>query len=565
MDNQRVFILAAIAFLSFFIFSEWQRFTAQKNAPAIEQALVDSGVPAAPDANLSGVADQTIPSVSSSGVDAAVPQTAPAIDSGAARVTVETDLIMAVINTEGGGIESLRLKKELEALDNPDVGFQLLKNTPQEIFITQTGLIGQAGEYPNHYSTYTAAAESYVLSDNQQEISVPLNWVSPSGQSFTKTLTFKRDSYIVDISFEYTNKLSSKWDGFLYAQFRRSEPLNEKKGSLVQLPSFRGGIIYTPENKYEKVSFSDIEDENLDLKTTQGWVGMLQHYFVGAWLPENKQSYNFYSSHKPTTNPEYTIGYKTLSPVLLSPNETAKLTTSVFLGPKQQSRLKEIQNNRGADGLALTVDYGWLTVIADPLFWILDKIHDVVKNWGWSIILLTILIKLCFYPLSAASYRSMARMKKLQPRMATLKERYGDDRAQFQQEMMKLYKEEKVNPAGGCLPILVQIPVFIALYYVLLESVELRLAPFALWWQDLSAPDPYYVLPILMGLSMFLQQKLNPAPMEAMQKNIMMIMPLVLTFLFLTFPQGLVLYWVVNNCLSILQQWRINSTIGVDK
>ncbi|MGH1541387.1 MAG: membrane protein insertase YidC [Arenicella sp.] len=565
MDNQRVFILAAIAFTSFFLFSEWQRFTAQKNAPAIEQALTDSGVPAAPDGSLGSATDQSVPSVSSSAVDISVPQTAPAIDSGAERITVETDLLVAVINTEGGGIESLRLKKELETLDNPDLGFQLLKSSPEEIFVTQTGLIGQAGEYPNHYSKYTAAADSYVLSNNQQQISVPLNWVSPSGQSYTKTLTFKRDSYIVDISFEHTNLQNSKWDGFLYAQFKRSEPLNEKKGSFIQLPSFRGGIIYTPENKYEKVSFSDIEDDNLDVKTTQGWVGMLQHYFVGAWLPENKQSYNFYSSHKPTANPEYTIGYKTLNPVLLSPNETGKLTTSVFLGPKEQSRLKEIQNNRGVDGLALTVDYGWLTVIADPLFWVLDKIHDVVKNWGWSIIILTILIKLAFYPLSAASYRSMARMKKLQPRMTTLKERYGDDRAQFQQEMMKLYKEEKVNPAGGCLPILVQIPVFIALYYVLLESVELRLAPFALWWQDLSAPDPYYVLPILMGLSMFLQQKLNPAPMEQMQKNIMMIMPLVLTFLFLTFPQGLVLYWVVNNCLSILQQWRINSTIGADK
>ncbi len=565
MDNQRVFILAAIAFTSFFLFSEWQRFTAQKNAPAIEQALTDSGVPAAPDGSLGSATDQSVPSVSSSAVDISVPQTAPAIDSGAERITIETDLLVAVINTEGGGIESLRLKKELETLDNPDLGFQLLKSSPEEIFVTQTGLIGQAGEYPNHYSKYTAAADSYVLSNNQQQISVPLNWVSPSGQSYTKTLTFKRDSYIVDISFEHTNLQNSKWDGFLYAQFKRSEPLNEKKGSFIQLPSFRGGIIYTPENKYEKVSFSDIEDDNLDVKTTQGWVGMLQHYFVGAWLPENKQSYNFYSSHKPTANPEYTIGYKTLNPVLLSPNETGKLNTSVFLGPKEQSRLKEIQNNRGVDGLALTVDYGWLTVIADPLFWVLDKIHDVVKNWGWSIIILTILIKLAFYPLSAASYRSMARMKKLQPRMTTLKERYGDDRAQFQQEMMKLYKEEKVNPAGGCLPILVQIPVFIALYYVLLESVELRLAPFALWWQDLSAPDPYYVLPILMGLSMFLQQKLNPAPMEQMQKNIMMIMPLVLTFLFLTFPQGLVLYWVVNNCLSILQQWRINSTIGADK
>jgi len=563
MDTHRIFMIAAIGFLSFLLYEKWVAFKNPQEVTPVEQ-VASNNLPTAPSTTTSPSSTaENVPSVAGQSPTAiAVPLADNNTVSKDQKIRVETDLFVAHINTKGGGIDDLRLKKQLKEATTPDIGFHLLKNIVTEKFISQSGLIGTAGQYPNHYSQYSAAASDYILSGDS--IDVPLTWTADNGQQFTKTFRFKKDSYVIDVDYQLTNQQGNNVDAYLYAQFKRSQPIDAKKGSFLQLPSFMGGIIYTPEDKYQKVSFSDIEDEKLDVKTDSGWVGMLQHYFAGVWIPKKGDDYSFYSNYEKQANPEYTIGYKTLKPLVLVPNQSGSLSTSMYVGPKEQSRLKQIEKDSGIDGLALTVDYGWLTVIADPLFWVLEKINSVVKNWGWSIILLTILIKLAFYPLSAASYRSMANMKKLQPRMETLKERFADDKAQLQQAMMKLYKEEKVNPAGGCLPILIQIPVFIALYYVLLESVELRHAPFALWWQDLTSPDPYYVLPILMGLSMLLQQKLNPAPMEQMQKNIMMIMPLVLTFLFLTFPQGLVLYWVVNNCLSILQQWRINKTIGAN-
>lgn len=550
METQRVFIIAAIFLISFFLYSKWQIFTApEQPAPVAAEQTTTNTDGAVPNTPSGVVANPAIPT-----------EDQPAVSTDV--ITVETDLLVAQINPKGGVVESLRLKQEPEAVETPEIGFELLKNSEVETFITQSGLIGNNGSYPNHTVQYQAAATEYALGDADDQLQIPLVWVSPEGQRFTKVFTFNRDSYVVSVDYQLTNQTAADWSGYLYAQFKRTEPLNEKKGSFFQLPSYRGGVIYTPEEKYQKVKFKTIRKKPLDTPTNSGWVGMLQHYFAGVWMLDEAGKYNFYSSYKEAANPEYTIGYKTLQPLTLAPGETGSLGTKAFLGPKEQTRLKAIQND-GVDGLALTVDYGWLTFIADPLFWVLDKIHSLVKNWGWSIIILTILIKLVFYPLSAASYRSMANMKKLQPRMETLKERFADDRAKLQEAMMKLYKEEKVNPAGGCLPILVQIPVFIALYYVLLESVELRQAPFALWWQDLSAPDPYYVLPILMGASMFLQQRLNPAiSLDPIQRNVFLVMPIVLTLLFLTFPQGLVLYWVVNNLLSILQQWRINTVIG---
>lgn len=571
MDNQRIFMVAAIGFLSFFIYQKWVEFKSPQEVTPTEQ-VASNNVPTTPSALAPGLVanpstTENLPTVTGqSSAVVAVPIAENLASTENQKIRVETDLFVAHINTKGGGIDDLRLKKELKEATTPDIGFHLLKDIATEKFISQSGLIGTVGQYPNHYTPYSATAREYVLDGDA--IEVPLVWVADNGQQFTKIFRFKKDSYVIDIDYQLTNQSGANLDAYLYAQFKRSEPLDAKKGSFMQLPSFLGGVMYTPEDKYKKVSFSDIEDEKLDVKTASGWIGMLQHYFVGVWMPEKSGDYSFYSNYEKQANPEYTVGYKTLTPLVLAPNQSGKISTAMFVGPKEQSRLKHIQKDAGVDGLALTVDYGWLTVISDPLFWVLDTIYNGfwiipgVGNWGWAIILLTMLIKAAFYPLSAASYRSMANMKKLQPRMETLKERFADDKAQLQQAMMKLYKEEKVNPVGGCLPILIQIPVFIALYYVLLESVEIRHAPFALWLQDLTSPDPYYVLPILMGLSMLLQQKLNPAPMEQMQKNIMMIMPLVLTFLFLTFPQGLVLYWVVNNCLSILQQWSINRTIG---
>ncbi len=325
-------------------------------------------------------------------------------------------------------------------------------------------------------------------------------------------------------------------------------------GILGRLPSYSGAAIYTESDKYEKIDYGELREETVAKSTPIGWVAMLQHYFVAAWLPTGSDNYQIYSRvNLNAPSPQYTIGYNTTQPVTVAPGESGSLSTVAFVGPKEQHRL-DAQN---VEGLKLTVDYGWLTPVADPLFWLLDKIYGFVGNWGWAIIILTFLVKLVFYPLSAASYKSMAKMKKLSPRMATLKERYADDKQKFQQEMMKMYKEEKVNPAGGCLPILVQIPVFIALYWVLLESVELRQAAWLGWLNDLSLPDPYFVLPIIMGASMLAQHFLNPAPVDPIQKKIMLALPFVFTVFFLWFPAGLVLYWVVNNLLSIAQQYYI--------
>ena len=565
MDMKQQLLIAGILAMSFILWNSWNTFQEEKLNPQTaetnsENTIAPPGVPKINDGNDNSVPNNETP--------------LPAIENGIVDnqqvveknnnqlITVNTDLFTATINTEGGSIENLTLKKEAESAKKPEIGFVLLKNTPTEIFISQSGLIGNNGSYPNHTSSYSANQASYSL-DGDQDLVVPISWTSPEGLAFTKTFVFKKDSYVIDVQFAVQNSSSQVWQGFMYGQFQRTEPLDAKKGSFFQLPSYTGGVQYTPEEKYQKPSFSDISKEKLNLNTDSGWIGMLQHYFVGVWMPQgNTEKYNFYSNFKNhPTQPSYIMGFKSQTPITVQPGQTGSVKSSMFVGPKEQKRLKQIQKESNVEGLALTVDYGWLTVIADPLFWILKTINSLVNNWGWSIIILTFLIKLAFFPLSAASYKSMARMKKLQPRMQTLKERFSDDRTALQQEMMKLYKQEKVNPAGGCLPILVQIPVFIALYWVLLESVEMRHAPFALWVQDLSSKDPYYILPILMGASMMLQFRLNPSPMEPMQQKIMMIMPIAMTFLFVTFPSGLVLYWVVNNVLSIAQQWTINRTI----
>lgn len=565
MENQRTFLIIALLAISAVLYQKWLEFSdsyGQPESAVIQQNEVLSSAPAdtipsAPQTQLEG-----LPSTPEAiATPAANPTELPAADtlsSNGQLITVTTDLVIAKINTQGGTIESLELLQEPIAIDKKDQGFPLLKNTAIETFVAQDGLLISGQKGPNHIATlYQTPKTEYRLGD-QQQIEVPLSWTSEEGVQYTKIMRFSRDSYVVDINYQVVNASAKPWQGFIYGQFSRSEPENSG-GGFGQLPSFTGGAIYSEETKYEKWDFDELATGTLNTSTNSGWVAMLQHYFVGAWIPENGKSKKFYSrAINQQSKPIYQIGYKTIEPVQIAAGQSGQIGTSVYLGSKQQSRLKAIEKNSKIKDLSLTVDYGFLTFIADPLFVVLSWIHGLVGNWGWAIILLTILIKLVFYPLSAASYKSMAGMKKLQPRMQTLKERYKDDRQKFQMEMMALYKKEKINPAGGCLPILVQIPVFIALYWALLESVEIRQAPFALWLQDLSAPDPYFILPILMGASMWAQQKLNPAPMDDIQKKVMTIMPIALTFLFLTFPQGLVLYWVVNNILSMAQQWVIN-------
>lgn len=571
METQRNFLFITTLVLAAVLWMKWQDFSNPVEPQPTQnvQSLSGAGDLNVPQANNSV---QTIdnsdevpsaPSSTSLPAQTNVPNAAEL--NSDSLVVIETDLIIAKINPKGAVIESLELRDQPVSLKQPEQGFPLLKNTAAERFVAQDGLVTVGGQQPapNHASTmYSVAALEYKL-DSQDQLEIPFTWRSANGIVFTKTFTFKRDSYVVDINYNVNNQSTTNWAGSVYAQFLSTE-IEKKGGGFGQLPSYTGAAVYTDEEKYEKISYGDMRDENYSRKTNQGWAAMLQHYFVGAWIPQGEGVKTIYSDVSLNRVPAtYRIGYKNENLTTVAAGTQGNLNTSVYLGSKEQKRLKALQKDKDIKGLALTVDYGFLTFIADPLFIVLSWIHDIVGNWGWSIILLTLLIKIVFYPLSAASYRSMAGMKKIQPRLQTLKERYKDDRQKFQMEMMALYKKEKINPAGGCLPILIQIPVFIALYWVLLESVEMRHAPFALWWQDLSAPDPYFVLPILMGLSMWAQQKLNPAPMEDIQKKVMMIMPFALTFLFLNFPQGLVLYWVVNNVLSIAQQWLINKQNAV--
>jgi YidC/Oxa1 family membrane protein insertase len=554
MDIQRNLLTISLVAISAILYFKWIDYSAiTEQSINAAPKVVDTGVPSTPLSQTTS--EGGIPITPTSGTALvndlpSVPGTQ-AVTNLDSLIIVETPMVRATINTNGGVIESLELKNYKLTLDSPDQGFPLLKKSAAETFVAQDGLLSTTADgSPTHQTQYQSSGLEYSL-NGQDQVVVPLTWRSESGVEFIKTFTFKKDSYLVDINYRVNNQSGAPWTGYLYAQFNRSIPA-DSGSSFGRLPSYTGGAYYTTEDKYQKVDFGDMEDANLDIENKGGWVAMLQHYFVGAYIP-NDEVNKFYTSVN-KQNGLYRVGYKTTVPVQIEVGQLGSLSTRAYLGSKDQSRLKIVQDS-GVTGLTRSVDYGFLTFIADPLFTVLSWIHDVVGNWGWAIILLTILIKLMFYPLSAASYRSMGKMKKLQPRMATLKERYKDDRQKFQVEMMAMYKKEKVNPAGGCLPILIQIPVFIALYWVLLESVEMRHAPFALWWVDLSAKDPYYVLPVLMGVSMFFMQKLNPAPMDDIQKKVMMIMPFALTFLFMTFPQGLVLYWVVNNVLTMAQQW----------
>ncbi len=556
MDIQRLLLFVALAFTLLLIYQRWL----EENRPPT-QAPTTATTPTAP---ASPPVDAAVPSAPESVTATAsvpTPQKPQSEEEGAAgtRIVVTTDLIIAEIDLQGGDIRKLSLIEYPTRLDEHDNPFALLKEDGVDIFTTQSGLIGRDRQLPNHKTVFRSPAKQYALKPNEKTLTVPLTWVAPDGAEYTKTYTFKRNAYDIGLAFQVTNQTDQPWSGFLYAQFARTQVVPEGSfGIFGVVPSYTGGAIYTREDRFDKVDFSDMDDADLAKNVEWGWVAMLQHYFVGAWFPQDSASYQFYTHVQRTGGgPRYHIGYKTLEPTLIPPGGQGTLATTLYAGPKEQDRLAE-----KAEGFDLTVDYGWLTPVSAPLFWVLDRIHALIGNWGWAIIILTVLIKLAFYPLSAASYKSMAKMKKLQPRLQTLKERYGDDRQKLNQAMMELYKKDKINPLGGCLPILIQIPVFIALYWVLLESVELRQAPFALWLQDLSTKDPYFVLPILMGLTMVAQQFLNPAPLDPMQKKIMMALPVVFTVLFLYFPAGLVLYWLVNNVLSIAQQWYINKTLG---
>jgi YidC/Oxa1 family membrane protein insertase len=483
--------------------------------------------------------------------------TLPAADpvlSAAPKIKVETDLIRAEISATGGNIVRLELVKH-RSTESPENGYVILDDSAAHVFEAQSGLLGT--NLPRHLAPFELPAGDQVLADGQDKLVLRLKALAAGDASVTKVMTFTRGSYLIDVAYEIRNEGAAPLAVQPYFQFLRNDKAAERsEGFFGGAHTFTGPAFYTDEGKFQKVSFGDISDGKAKFtpNADNGWVAIVQHYFVSAWLPPQGVTREYQTKKIPEKN-LYTASVL-FTPDTIEPGATKQIEARLYVGPQDQNKLEEI-----APGLKLVVDYGILTVIAAPLFWLLSFLYSFTGNWGWAIILVTIIIKAIFFPLSAASYKSMAKMRVLAPRMQRLKELYGNDKPKMQQEMMNIYRTEKINPLGGCLPILVQIPVFIALYWVLLGSVEMRQAPWLGWIQDLSVRDPYFILPLIMGASMLIQMKLNPSPPDPMQAKIMMAMPIVFTFMFLWFPSGLVLYWVVNNILSIAQQWQITRMI----
>ena len=541
MDNARFVLIVFFFTLSFMLYQQWEIDYGPK------PQLPTQTVP-----NVSGVNDASTPaSASSADPAASVGQSGAAV--ARQRIAVKTDVMRLDIDTQGGDIRLVDLLHYPQAKDTPDTPVRLLDDQ-EPIFIAQSGFTGNQATAPTHYSQWAPAASSYTLAEGQNELRVPFTWTSPDGVTITKTYVISRGSYDIRLEHAITNKSQTVWSGRQYVQLQRKDPGDKGKDPYVR--TYTGGVLYTPADKYEKISFEDMASKNLDRKSNDGWVAMIQHYFMAAWIPTAGVENSFYT--KALADQHFLIG--TFSPAMdVPPGETRQFEAQLFAGPKLQRVLEAT-----APGLDLTVDYGKLTLIAKPIFWLLEQFHKIFNNWGWAIIFVTITLKALFFRLSASSYRSMANMRKIQPKLAELKEVHGADKQKLNQAMMEMYRKEKVNPLGGCLPILVQIPVFISLYWVLIETVEMRQAPFIGWLTDLSAKDPYFILPVIMGISMFFQQKLSPPPSDPLQAKIMQFFPIMFTGFFAFFPSGLVLYWVVNNLLSILQQWYINKTIGAE-
>jgi YidC/Oxa1 family membrane protein insertase len=546
MDTQRLILFAIFVTSLFLLGEEWNRGQRAAEAP-----------PVAATTDKSGVVQGTAPPAPTTKLDSSPPNApgaSPAAPPSGVRsgeiVRIATDSMNVEIDTAGASVVRVELPAHKATLDRSKT-FVLLERTPESTYVAQTGLTGEG--VPNHNSRFTSAAPEYRLAEGQDKLEVRFESQTTGPLGLVKIFTFQRGSYAIDVRHEVRNTGSTALQPYAYFQLLRdSKP---PAGDSAMVPTYTGAAVYTEQEKYQKVAFGDIDKKKLPYPKTSndGWIAMVQHYFVAAVVPPQKVAREFYTTK--LDNGLYSAGV--ILPVgTVEPGATAVQSVTLYVGPQEQESLAKL-----ATGLDLTVDYGWLTVIAAPLFWVLKQIHAWAHNWGVAIILLTVLIKLFFYPLSAASYRSMAKMRVVAPKLQKLKEQYGDDRQRMNQAMMELYKTEKINPLGGCLPILVQIPVFISLYWVLLASVELRHAPFMLWINDLSAPDPIFILPVLMGATMIIQTRLNPEPPDPIQAKIMKIMPIAFSVFFFFFPAGLVLYWLVNNILSIAQQWQITRTM----
>jgi YidC/Oxa1 family membrane protein insertase len=552
MDSQRLILFLIFSFSLLFLWEAWQKHV---NPPApVPAKQAEPSAPAKP-ADVPAAPPSGAPAAPGQGPAPAAPATAPAQQGES--VQIKTDLYTASIDSVGGVFSEIALIRHRDATD-PRKPYQVLQRNPERVSIAQAGLLGES--LPNHRSTYQLLPGPRELAPGSDTVELKLVATAPNGDKVVQTLTFHRGTYVIDVTFEVTNATSQPVTPHAYFQVTRDTKTALPQSSWTPA-SYTGPVVYNETDKFTKVDFGEIDKLASDPKrkppytpkADNGWVGMVEHYFVVAWLPpsEPKLEREFYT--RKLDGSLYAAGVILPMPAI-APGATGKLTVPLYAGPQEQDVIGKL-----APGFDLVVDYGIFTVLAAPLFWLLKWLHGLIGNWGWAIIVMTVMIKFAFYPLNAAAARSMAKMKIVGPKLKALQEQYANDKQQLQMKMMELYKKEKINPLGGCLPILVQIPVFIALYWVLLSAVELRYAPWLGWIRDLSAPDPYFVLPVIYAITAYLQVKLSPTPItDPVQARVMQIMPVAFSVLFVFFPSGLVLYWLINNVLQIAQQWHVN-------
>ena len=568
MDWQRIVLIGSIALLGFMLLLEWNEFSDRHRTNIVQSETTTSTIASTEtDVVAESVPTDTTTVDGKSEIPAASPVTVTSNkpsasennakdDAASQLVRVTTDTLDILIDTHGGDIVKVALLKHAAEL-NGDQPYILLNRNNNFTYVAQSGLVGPGDDGTDSAGfrpTYMTDSVEYLLAENEHELAVDLK-LEKNGVTYIKRFLLTRGDNLIKLIYLIENNSQKNIQVQLFGQIKRDsqQPIIDTDAGFGIQP-FLGAAVTMPDSNFEKIAFDDLRQTGETFSIQGGWVAMVQHYFLSVWIPDQNQENNFMLRKKKNED-LYLLGF--ISPsVAVGAGSRAEVSADFYAGPKDIDRLEAI-----ADYLDLTIDFGILWWVAKPLFYFLNWINSFVGNWGWSIIILTIVIKAAFFRLSAASYRSMAKMRKVAPKMQTIKERFGDDRQKMSQEMMKLYKTEKVNPMGGCLPILVQMPVFIALYWVLLESVEIRHAPFILWLNDLSVKDPYFILPLLMGVSMFIQQKLNPTPPDPMQAKVMQWLPVIFTFMFLWFPAGLVLYWVVNNTLSIVQQYIITRQI----
>ena len=555
MDWQRTLLISGMAITAWLLVIQWNNFNDQRakvvdsfNETVIEQTPYFSD-PSSIEAE-EEVLSQELPTVIQSGKENSdIP-----LIRDLNLIEVRTDVLQVYIDPVGGDIVKVTLLDYLDELSAYGEPITLLDNSPDSLYISRSGIIGKnATDTVNGRPVFTSRASEYYLLDGETKLEVDLIY-SQEDVDFIKRFTFTDQGYVIDVSYFIDNKSFETWNGIFYGQIKRNSSAPDLNDGRFGPAAFLGPAIREPEKNFAKYEFEDIEERSIQTSIDGGWVSMVQLYFISAWIPPKDQNNNF-SLRKITGKDEYIFSY-TSEPLSIFAGETGTYSSQFYVGPKDQKVLAGL-----ADYLDLTIDYGFLWMVGKPIFWTMEKIESYVGNWGWAIVLVTLLIKFGLYPLSKASLKSMAKMRELQPELTRLKELYGDDRQKFSQEMMGVYKREKVNPAGGCFPILLQMPVFIALYWVLLESVEIRHAPWILWIEDLSARDPYFILPLIMGGSMLLMQKTQPMPTDPLQAKIFKFMPIAFTLFCMSFPSGLVLYWTINNVISMIQQYYVQKQI----